>query len=470
MKQLYPHIGLALFTGVTYLALLSGVPAQNMIPATFGVGSFIAMTACMVLAARIAAVDELCGGPGRSYQLHRVMAHWAWILMLAHWILAQPRGLGLFPGWEWLGTSTGTFAGIYLLILVFYGMIPAIPYHIWRWTHFAMSPIYVITVMHVFLTAIPVVPFSLHWWSLVAVSVIGLVAMVRVLVHHFHRPRRMSVVALRRLSDAIDVRLAPADGRGPVEWTPGQHASFACTKRGLREPHPFTIASAPEQGMVRFLIFDRGDYTHRLQSDLQVGDQVLLSRVAGDFAPQYQVDRPYRQIWVAGGAGLTPFLAAIGAMKPDNGPRIDLFYSYRSLDQAVDVAYLVSMAKKLPQLGVHLLGDAEGARFNIQTFDAHLPPGWQSSELYACGPDPLLTLASCAYRAAGGQLPIHTEVFDFRNPVRTWRQALGIGPKRIIQQKAPSAKGQAIGPQVVGVYNQATPAWPHRFNPGQPAE
>ncbi len=462
MRLIYPHVGFLLFTAVVYSALLSGVPAGTLIPATLGVGAFLAMTVCMVLAARIRIVDGLLGGPGRSYQVHRISAHWAWIMTLAHWTLAEPRGESIVPGWEEFGTRAGTFAGIYLMILVLYGLIPAIPYHVWRWTHYAMGPIYLVTVTHVFLSAIPVEDFSVHWWMLAVLSVVGIAAMARVIAHHLHRPRRMQVSVLKNNHDSIDIRLEPRDGKGPVTWCPGQHASLSCTKRGLREPHPFTIASAPNQNGMRFVIFDRGDYTKKLQTQLKIGDEVLLNRIAGDFAPQTDPKRIYRQIWVAGGAGITPFLAALGAMSPDHGPRIDLFYIYRSMNHAVDLHYLAAMAKRLPQLVVHFLGDAEGGRFNMETFDAHLPPGWQSSELFACGPDPLLTIACRSYRAAGGQLPIHTEVFDFRNPIRTWRQVFGLGPKRTIQQRPPSEDAHPIGPKTIGAPAGMQPAWPQR--------
>lgn len=467
MNHVYPHAGLILFSGATYIALLGAVPEQNLVPATFGVGAFLAMTGCMIYAARSSLVDAFMGGPGRSYRAHRILAHWSWILTIGHWILAQPRGTGWLPGWENFGARAGTFAGLYLLILVFYGLIPAIPYNIWRWTHFAMSPIYVITCAHVFLTAIPLERYGPHWWALVGLALVGLAAMVRVLCHHLHRPRRLRVTSLKRLKDAIDIRLEPGDGFGLPAWKSGQHASISCNRRGLREPHPFTIASSPQKRQMRFVIFNRGDYTERLQTDLKIGDEILINRIAGDFSPRTHANRPYRQIWVAGGAGLTPFLAAMGDLTPDDGPRIDLFYSYRSQDLAVDIPYLRAMADRLPQLVLHLLGDAEGARFNIQSFDAHLPPGWQSSELFACGPGPLLHLASCAYGAAGGQLPVHTEVFEFRNPITTWRQLLGFGPKAVIHQTPPKMDGKRLGPQVVGAPSGSTPAWPHRYQPSE---
>ncbi|MDP1644049.1 MAG: FAD-binding oxidoreductase [Thiobacillus sp.] len=97
-------------------------------------------------------------------------------------------------------------------------------------------------------------------------------------------------------------------------------------------PHPFTISSAWHgNGKLFFLIKGIGDYTSTLPATLKVGDLVKVEGPYGRFA--FGGRKP-RQIWVAGGIGITPFVARMQALasKPD-GKSIDLFYSTRAPDE-----------------------------------------------------------------------------------------------------------------------------------------
>ncbi|MFZ8991027.1 MAG: SUMF1/EgtB/PvdO family nonheme iron enzyme, partial [Pseudohongiellaceae bacterium] len=74
------------------------------------------------------------------------------------------------------------------------------------------------------------------------------------------------------------------------------------------ESHPFTISSAPAEDVLRLTIKASGDFTRALHQTLKAGDGAIVMGAYGMF--DYKTGRP-DQIWIAGGIGLTPFLAFI---------------------------------------------------------------------------------------------------------------------------------------------------------------
>jgi cytochrome-b5 reductase len=91
-------------------------------------------------------------------------------------------------------------------------------------------------------------------------------------------------------------------------FEPGQAVELAIDRDGWRdETHPFTMTSLPDAGVVEFTIKgypERDGVTDRLHR-LAPGDAVLL----GDPFDTYRYQGP--GCFLAGGAGVTPFLAIL---------------------------------------------------------------------------------------------------------------------------------------------------------------
>ena len=417
MRRLIPYSNLLLFIAFHFFLIWSLVPLKNQIPATFAASAFTAMTLCMVLAARIPRIDRILNGAGRSYRLHRWLGYWAVVTTVVHWIKATPLGKGIVPAWAEFAGQSGEYAAIVMLALIGVAMLQMIPYHIWKFTHYLMGPLYMMVVFHTFFTAIPVTTGGLLWWVLVAIATIGIMAFLWTIIRHFIPAASYKVSAIYPLHQGLDIRVEATKNGQELSWQPGQFAMLSSERSGLREPHPFTICSAPDHSPIRFLVGNNGDYTARLIKNLRIGDMIGIREISGEFNPDFDERRPHRQIWVAGGIGISPFLAAIDAKKPDNGPQIDLFYCYRSLEHAIDIETLIAHAERLPQLVVHFLGEAESAFFDELTFPTCLSMGWEQAELFVCGPTPLIDSVCSAYRLHEGQNKINVELFEFRESV-----------------------------------------------------
>lgn len=414
LRRFIPFGEFLLFVALHYVLALGQVPAKNQFPATMGASGLTAMTVSMVLAARFPVLDNVMNGPGRAYRLHRWLGYACITVIVGHWLTASSVGNGLIPEMAEFAGVSGRYTTILLILLVAISALKVIPYHIWRYSHFLMGPVYVAAVYHTFFSQIPVVPLSRLWWILLIISTIGMVAFIWTVMRHFTRKPTYFVSSIQPIKNGIDFRLKPRSDNDVVTWKPGQYSKLSVVSPTLSEPHPFTISGSPKKTEMRFIVGKLGDFTSQLASELKVGDEIRIHEISGEFMPQYAPDRKDRQIWVAAGVGITPFFAAIDTMIPDNGPPIDLIYCYRSLEWAINVEWLVEKAEILPQLRVHFIGKDVAGPFDAAMLPQILDAGWKDAKLYVCGPDRFIDLVCDAWRMYRGRANIQVELFEFR--------------------------------------------------------
>jgi predicted ferric reductase len=178
--------------------------------------------------------------------------------------------------------------------------------------------------------------------------------------------------------------------------------------------HPFTIASDwnSQVGTLTLAIKAIGDFTSQLPSIAKAGQPVVLEGPYGnfDFAPA----AGEHQIWVAGGIGVTPFLARLGELARENGDktiRADFFYSTPNAEAD---EFASDLAERCRTAGVRLhrrLTDKDGA-LAPQEIAACLQAG---SSVWFCGPAGWGKALGKTLTAGG--LPaaaFHQEAFEFR--------------------------------------------------------
>ncbi len=154
------------------------------------------------------------------------------------------------------------------------------------------------------------------------------------------------VVAVNKLtSKIIEVILEPIKEK--MSFTAGQFVSVSFKQDGLpKEFHPFSIASSPREGKIRLAIKALGDYTSQLIKELKVGAQAELNGPQGEFI--YSLAKYKRQIWIAGGIGITPFISMAEDLVRQRGDyQIDLYYCTRNKAEAVYLNLLLKIEKQL---------------------------------------------------------------------------------------------------------------------------
>lgn len=402
------------------------VPIANLAPASFGAVALIGMAASLAIAGRGAWLDRALGGPDKAFACHRAAGYGAVAGLAGHWLLASSVGTGPVPPLADAGELAGLAAGIGIAGLSAVSALRIVPHHWWRASHWLMGPLFAVSVFHTFLSAGPLPAFSPPWLVLLGVSGVGLQGWIASLRKASRGQVSARVTRTLRLDGAIEVEVA-ADAPLP-RYRPGQFAPLIVP--GLSdEPHAFSVAGG-SGARRRFGIRVAGDWTTRLHHELRVGDRVALGAPQGRFTPRLDGNRK-AQIWVAGGAGITPFLAALEAMQPDDAAPVTLVYAYRGAPGAIGLGFLRRSDERLPQLRLVLHDSTCQGRITGAVLDAAMADLPRRCDLFMCGPEALKDMAGAAYRRSGKVGRVRHEEFDFRS---AWSLAeLAAGARRIAQ-------------------------------------
>lgn len=381
-----------------------------------GLASIVLMAWSFVLSVRVRILEPFFGGLDRAYIAHR----WCGVLAIGAMYLHtsfEPEGAGGVPGArasvaEMAEELAGTGQTM-LYILVGLSVLRWMPYRWWRWSHKLLGLPFLMAGWHTWTATKPFANGS-AWCSYIAtVIVIGIVSwIVRVIGRDVLFPgRRYRVAGAVRSGSTTELTLTPV-GR-PIRFTAGQFAVLKLSVPGMREPHIFTIASDPGDRDLRFCIRDLGDWTARLQEQDLLGADVAVEGPYGRLSPlpRRGITHETPAIWVAGGVGVTPFLAAASSVDPmPSGHRPVLLYCVRSADGATGIAEL-RRAQSEGRIDLVVISSAEGQRFSVEQL-ARLGD-LRKAHIAACGPQGLISEVVTAARACGAA-QVDSESFDIR--------------------------------------------------------
>ncbi|HLX90834.1 MAG TPA: hypothetical protein VKR32_04085 [Puia sp.] len=172
-------------------------------------------------------------------------------------------------------------------------------------------------------------------------------------------------------------------------FLPGQATDFSIVKSGWEnEKRPFTFTGLPEDGHLEFTIKSYDDHdgvTHQLRA-AQKGDKFEISDAWG--AISYQGEG----VFIAGGAGVTPFIAILRSLKQQNEIQNNkLLFSNRTekdiilkeeFESMLGENFINFITQQPDTKYINAKIDRKYLQENIVNFDQHF---------YVCGPDPFNT-------------------------------------------------------------------------------
>lgn len=372
----------------------------------------------MILATRIRLLDSLFGGLDKAYVAHKWLAIVSVGLALAHVITLprhQPQTADSALGSEVLAELGGPALVAFVVLSLVAVLAKKLKYESWKHVHAFMVVPYVVGLAHYLgLSSYDpwgLTPFSV-WMGLVNVA--GLSAAVYS-VFWYERigfPYSYKITGLRLVADrTVEITGRPLGRSLPNR--PGQFVFVKVPERGFGS-HPFTISQATD-AQIEFAVKALGDQTSSLVASAQphpsgpadgvrVGDTLRVSRAHGRF--DFTAGQP-RQVWIAGGIGITPFLAFLRAGVPDQYS-VDLFYSYAG-DEGAYVDELRSLAA--PHVRVHLVDTRTAPLLTAEKIAASVDLRDQV-DVYFCGPGALRGALAKDLRALGAR-SFHAEEFAF---------------------------------------------------------
>lgn len=390
---------------------------------------FVVMSAIMYLSIRPQWVEKRLGGLDKVYHVHKWLGisciawisfhylaeklpKWGWVRAMVDF---PPRVKGakeifIPPEITSLAKSIGEY-GIWIFgFLLCVALIQRIPYQKFRWIHKVAFPLFFLALILHGLALMPK-----NWWLspigawAVLWAVIGGASAIIALLGLIGKKRQYqgNVVDMLVMADKdlvqLDVQLAAGSN---MSYKAGQFAFLTFTTQ--EGAHPFTIVSFDEQKqIVRFAIKNLGDYTKLLAKEIKVGQNAMIEGAYG--ALDFSDDKP--QIWVAGGIGITPFLARMDALKKEGGAKenIHFFCSFRKRKDL----YPHDLEKRAQEAGVTLhqvFSDEDGEKWSAEKIKNMCPEIIERASVWFCGPDSF----GKAIREDLKPVSFHGELFRFR--------------------------------------------------------
>lgn len=226
----------------------------------------------------------------------------------------------------------------------------------------------------------------------------------------------------RRGFDVAMLRLRPNQ---PYPYRAGQAVSVESSMRP-RVWRPYSVANAPRaDGTLDLHVkaVPGGQLSNALVNGVVPGDTVRLGSPVGNRLT-LDGDIGRNLLMLAGGTGLAPLKAVIEELAASDQPRrVTLFFGARTEPDLYDLPALERMQQMLPWLRVvpvlshdpYYTGERGAVAEAALRYDR-----WHGCEVYACGPESMLSDAQTRLVAAGMPMElIHTEDYDsdmYRTP------------------------------------------------------
>ena len=345
-----------------------------------GILALIAMSIGQLIATRARFVEWVFGGMDRSYIIHKWLGISAMVLLLVHdTVDAEMSNLGRQNILEEFAETLGELSLYGLIILVVISIATFIPYHLWKWTHRVMGGFFVAGALHYLLILKPFQngdPLGLY---VSAFCLIGVAAFSWRLLPSGMRPSRSyKVTGIEKSGSVTAVSFAPIGSK--LRHKAGQ---FAFVSFAGQEPHPFTISSCPrEDGRLRMSVASLGDFTHGFDKKIPVG---MNARFEGPYGHFEQHKRSKPQLWIAGGIGITPFIAWAQELVDTDAP-VHVAYCVKSRAAAAHLDELEVLAKMKPNLTIHVFASAENGRANADKILSQTAQDTSGLVVSFCGP------------------------------------------------------------------------------------
>jgi predicted ferric reductase len=422
--------------GVLWLvARPSGEPAGRYLGQFLGAESILLLSIGLVLISMLPWVEEWFDGIDRAAIWHRRVAITGLVLLAPHILLSSnPKSTAL-------GGPLGAIGAIGLVALALWAILPrwqsVVPaplrglvralrdapvvrdvrrifggYDRWRALHRTTGLFVAAGFAHGALDGTPFPASPVLRWSYVAIGAVGLGFYVyrELLARFFLSLHDYQVAAVREIDEGlVEVALQPI-GRG-VEFVPGQFAMVYLEAKDGWHRHPFTISSAPHEDVLRVTVKALGDYTSRLQELIEPGMPAVIGGPHGRFSHWKGTDR---QVWIAGGVGIAPFLSWLRALNGHHlAHRVDFFYTADG--DAPFAEEIRAIAERHASLHAHLIDTRVEGRLTTERVLEAADGDRGGLSVFMCGPSGMVRTFETQLRQAGvPSRQIHREYFDWR--------------------------------------------------------
>ncbi|KKP86896.1 MAG: hypothetical protein UR90_C0018G0013 [Parcubacteria group bacterium GW2011_GWC1_35_8] len=297
-----------------------------------------------ILAARFKFLDKLFNGLNRVYIKHHTIGALAFCLILFHpvfliiqYLFISLKASFLFVfSFQDLALNLGKIAILVFIVLMVITFYLKFKYENWKNTHKYLGIVLFLSGLHMFLIPSDISNNTTLKYYMIILAMLGACSYIyRTILQVYKKDEyQYKLEEIIRVNDDIaELKLSSLSKR--MRFLPGQFVFLRFQEKGiLSESHPFSITSSPSDDHLSLGIKTLGDYTSMIYL-LKPGVTCSIEGPFGSFS--YLKGESKRQIWIAGGIGITPFLSMarqINTKKAEfNSYNIDLYYSVKNTSE-----------------------------------------------------------------------------------------------------------------------------------------
>lgn len=345
----------------------------------------------LFLNTRAKILEEAFDGLNKVFPIHHNLGKITFFLILVHpgsfvlYYLLQgiSRVVDFIFGFKSLAFWAGPVALGILTVIIIITLWVRIPYHIWRFIHQFIGVAFAAAAYHFIILGSDMAGggwLRSHMLLMVGIG-IGSYFYRTVLGLILVRKYQYLVENISWLNkQTLELVLKPKGVR--IKFEPGQFVFIKLATQGLiEEQHPFSIISAPDENNLRLAIKILGDFTGKLP-DTPIETPVKIEGPYGKFC---QRSSKKRQIWIAGGIGVSPMIGMMSAISPKK--KIDFYYSVPHKSEAI---YLDKIRQQVSNVFKFKLWESEKEGRLTARNISKLSKNIKECLIYMCGPIPMM--------------------------------------------------------------------------------
>lgn len=378
----------------------------------------VLMSFTLFLSTRAKWAEPFFGGLDRMYITHRRVSTTAFLLLFVH-LLTVPISINDMRIGNYIAIIA--FTGIVSIVLV--TLAPRIPflsslltggtYDGWKKLHRFIGIFFILGFIHSLTIKALDALIAITWVQMFFILGTASYLYTEIFGGFFKKFVPYTVETVKHPNPSTtEVTLRPR--KAPIKRQRAGQFLFVHFPRDrvLSESHPFTISSAPHEDVLRLTIKASGDFTRYLFSNLKPNTDAIIDGAYGMF--NYKTGGQ-KQIWLAGGIGITPFLSFIRDMDGSLAHDVDLYYTVRHPEEALFVEEIQAAAGKNPRLKAHVRFSAREGSLTIDHILGNTVGNIKEYHVYLCGPLPMIQAFEKKFLELGlSQNQIHYEEFNFR--------------------------------------------------------
>ena len=391
------------------------------------IGTYFALLG-ILLVARIPWVEHGVGHD-RLVTWHRKLGPWSLYLIGLHILLITVGYAGQFQvslfselidiltTFEWMWVALAGFVFMITAGVTSYKKARAkLSYETWWMIHISTYAAIALSFMHQILNGPMFIGHPLNkafWIALYS-------AMVFAIIYW-----RFVIPIYRSLRHGIRVEKVVVEGPGMVSVIMRGHQLHRLSAQGGQFfgwrflakghaliSHPYSLSAAPTAHYLRITVKDLGDHSRSL-ADLKPGTRVFMEGPYGAFT----AGRASRKhvVLIGGGVGITPVRAIIEEFR--NGVQLDVIVRVSRPEELIlreELDYLAAQSDG--SIRIHyLVGSRKIHPMDAKSITA-LVPRFADSDIYICGPAPLVNaVRDAAHEVGVPKNRFHDEAFAFHS-------------------------------------------------------